>query len=398
MDKLRVGILGLGRGLTHVCNFLRLDNVEVIGAADQIGKWRDRARERVGDHPMKIVNEFEELLDLKPDAVVIASNGRLQAAHSIQALAAGCHVLSEVPGAFTHEEINHIVLAVERYGRQYMLAENSCYLDFLRYWRKWLLGGRFGPIAFAEAEYLHYLPNSMILPDRTKVTPKQVIEEGLKDVSPLWRADQPPIQYLTHDLGPLLNVLDDKVVSVTCQSGPYWCDQAPLRTDGQIALFHTAKGSLIKIMVTLNTRRPGAHNYRLFGIEGSAEWYSHEGFCRLFYGDREEREGWLRADIGTAGSEKDRTAGHGGTDIAMARSFANAILAGKRVPIDVFRMADFTLPGILANRSAEIGGQPVSIPDLRRAPFTGTEFWDHVGLPEIEPELGEYKSSMGLTY
>ena len=398
MDKLKIGILGLGRGLTHVRNFIRIENAEVIGVADQIGKWRDRAREAVGDHPMRIVNEFEELLEMQPDAVVIASNGREQAAHAVQALAAGCHVLSEVPGAYTQEEIHHIVLAVERYGKQYMLAENSCYLDFLRYWRKWLTEGRFGPVAFAEGEYLHYLPNSMIQPDRTKVTPTQVRDGNLADVRPLWRADQPPIQYLTHDLGPLLNVLDDTVVSVTCRSGPYWCPEAPLRTDGQIALFQTAKGSLIKIMVTLNTRRPGAHNYRLFGIEGSTEWYSHEGFCRLFWGERKESQGWQRMDIGTAGRDTDKTAGHGGTDIAMARSFVNAILAGRTVPIDIFRMADFTLPGILANRSAEMGGQTIAVPDLRRTTFRGTSFWHHVGLPEDEPEASDYHSNMGLTY
>lgn len=398
MDKLKVGILGLGRGLTHLRNFVRLDNVEVVAAADRVQKWRDRAREAVGDHPVRFVNEFEELLDSGVDAVVLASNGREQAAHAVQALAAGCHVLSEVPGAYTQDEIHHIVLAVERYGKQYMLAENSCYLDFLRYWRKWLTENRFGPVAFAEGEYLHYLPNSMILPDRTKITPKQAREQNLPDVLPSWRADQPPIQYLTHDLGPLLNVLDDTVVSVTCRSGPYWCPEAPLRTDGQIALFQTAKGSLIKIMVTLNTRRPGAHNYRLFGIEGSAEWYSHEGFCRLFWGDRKEGQGWQRMDIGTAGRDTDKTAGHGGTDIAMARSFVNAILADRPVPIDIFRMSDFTLPGILANRSAEQGGQTIAVPDLRRAPFRGTNFWHHVGLPEDEPEVCDYRSDMGLTY
>jgi predicted dehydrogenase len=344
------------------------------------------------------VNDFGDLLKLKPDAVVVASNGRLQARHAVQALNAGCHVLSEVPGAYTHEEINHIVMAVERNDRQYMLAENSCYLDFLRYWRRWLLQDRFGPISIAEAEYLHYLPNSMIDSERTKFTPDQVREQGLTAVNPLWRADQPPIQYLTHDLGPLLNVLDDKVVSVTCRSGPYWCSQAPLRTDGQIALFQTAKGSLIKIMVTLNTRRPGSHNYRLFGIEGSTEWYSHEGFCRRFGRERGERDGWERVEIGTAAKDVDKTAGHGGTDIQMARSFVNAVLAGRRVPIDVFRMSDFTLPGILANRSAEMGGNPVSVPDLRRTPFVGTDFWDHVGLPEDEPAATDYRSDMGLTY
>jgi len=279
-----------------------------------------------------------------------------------------------------------------------MLAENSCFLDFLRYWRKWIVEDRLGPVAIAEGEYLHYLPNSMVDSQRDQWTPSQVREQGIGEARPLWRADQPPIQYLTHDLGPLLEVLDDRVVSVTCRSGPYWCPEAPLRADGQIALFQTAKGALIKIMVTLNTRRPGAHNYRLFGIGGSAEWYSHEGFCRLFDRNREHRQGWERIDIGTAAADTDRNAGHGGTDIKMARHFTRAMLEGRRVPIDVFRMADYTLAGIMANRSAEIGGQPVSVPDLRRRPFTGTEFWDHVLLPEIEPEGREYHSDMGMTY
>ena len=160
--KLRVGILGLRRGYSHLRNFLAVEDATVIGCADQVEKWRNRAAEIVDPKKTKLVCEFEELLELEPDAVVIASNGRCQAAHAIQAMAAGCHVMSEVPGAFTHEEINHIILHAERYQRQYMLAENSCFLDFLRYWRKWILEDRFGPISIAEAEYLHYLPTSMV--------------------------------------------------------------------------------------------------------------------------------------------------------------------------------------------------------------------------------------------
>ena len=398
MDRLKVGILGLRRGLSHLHNFLRVENAEVIGCADQVQKWRDRAAQTAGAADIPMVSEFEELLALKPDAVVIASNGRCQAGHAVQALEAGCHVMSEVPGAFTHEEINRIILASERYERQYMLAENSCFLDFLRYWRKWVGLGRFGPISIAEAEYLHYLPTSLVDAEHNQYSPTQAREQDIPGLLPLWRADQPPIQYLTHDLGPLLNVLDDRVVSVTCVSGPTWCREAPLRADGQIGLFRTAKGSLIKIMVTLNTRRPGAHNYRLFGTEGSAEWYSHEGFCRRFDRDREHSQGWERVNIGTAASEADKRAGHGGTDIQTAYHFTNALLAGRRVPIDVFRMADFTLPGILAARSAELGGQPITVPDLRRSTFTGTEFWEHVQLPEVEPEGTDYTSDARVTY
>ncbi|MCH8199252.1 MAG: hypothetical protein IIA54_04180, partial [Chloroflexi bacterium] len=121
-------------------------------------------------------------------------------------------------------------------------------------------------------------------------------------------------------------------------------------------LFKTARGRLIRILVTLNTRRPGAHNYRLFGTEGSVEWYSHEGFCRRLDRERDEKEGWERIDIGTARTDVEVGSGHGGTDIWTAITFSRALLAGKRVPIDVYRMADYTLPGILANRSALQGG------------------------------------------
>ena len=122
MDKLRVGVLGLRRGLSHLRNFLNTEGAEVIGAADRIEQWRDRAAEAATGTggQVRFVAEFDELLEMKPDAVAIASNGRQQAEHAIQAMEAGCHVLSEVPGAFTQEEIVHIAMTSERTGRQYM--------------------------------------------------------------------------------------------------------------------------------------------------------------------------------------------------------------------------------------------------------------------------------------
>jgi len=396
--KLRVGILGLGRGITHVRNFMRVEDAEVVACADRFESKRERAKQITGDKPVKFVSEFEEMLDLDLDAVAISTNGRFQAQHSIQAMEAGCHVMSEVPGAFYQEEIVHIVAASERTGMQYMLAENSCFLDFLRYWRKWILEDRFGPISIADGEYLHYLPSTLEAPDGARFSPTQARESGRSDGVPVWRSDQPPIQYLTHDLGPLLNVMDDRVVSVTCKEGPWWQVNAPLRSDGQIALFQTAKGSLIRILVTLNTQRPGAHNYRLFGTLGSVEWYSHEGFCRRFDQSRGEKRGWECVEIGSAARGDDKSSGHGGTDIKTAYYFTKAILEGKTVPIDVYRMSDFTLPGILAARSAELGGQPLSVPDIRRESFSGTNFWEHVGLPEEEPEGIDYVSSMGTSF
>ncbi len=392
MDKLKVGILGLGRGITHLRNFLSLEETEVIGACDWYELRRQRGAELLEPAGGKILTEFDDLLELQPDAVVLACNGRQQAAAAVKAMEAGCHVLSEVPGAFYEQELVTIRDAVQRTGMTYMLGENSCFLDYLRYWRKWLIEDRMGPISLAEAEYLHYIPTTLEAPDSTRYTPSQARAEGRTDCRPVWRADQPPIQYLTHDLGPLLEVLDDRAVSVTCRSGPWRCTEAPLRSDGQFALFETAKGTLIRILVTLNTRRPSEHRYRLFGTEGACEYFSYEGYCRFFGREHEEADGWQKVDIGPADRGTDTSAGHGGTDIQTARHFTRAILNGDPAPIDIYRAIEFCLPGIIANRSAELGGQPLAIPDLRAEPFTGTNFWEVVGLPQQEPPREPYRA------
>ncbi|MBN1669626.1 MAG: Gfo/Idh/MocA family oxidoreductase [Kiritimatiellae bacterium] len=386
MAKVKIGILGLGRGLGHLRNALALKDAEVIGACDWYPARHERAGQILAQRGAEIAlrKEFEELLALKPDAVVVASNGKIQAEHACRAMEAGCHVLSEVPGAYTVEEWIRIRDTVERTGKVYMLAENSCFLDFLRHWRKWVIEDQFGPISIAEAEYLHYLPATLELPDGSRLSPSQAKAQGRTDPRPIWRADQPPIQYLTHDLGPTLEVLEDCAVSVTCRSAPWWCKETPLRADGQIALFHTAKGTLVKILVTLSTRMPSGHRYRIMGTDGSAEWFSYEGFCRRLTRDQghsEEKTAWERVDIGTAAPDADPTAGHGGTDLSMLAGFIRAIAEDAPPPIDVYRAIEFSLPGIIANKSAEQGGTPMSIPNLRRRPFERTRFWDFVGLP-----------------
>jgi predicted dehydrogenase len=394
MDKLRVGILGLGRGITHFRNFLSLDIADVVGAADRLEGRRERAQQRldeIANTATKLVPEFDDLLAMQPDAVVVASNGKLQVQHAIQAMEAGCHVLSEVPGAYTVDECIRLREAAERTGKTYMLGENTCYWDFFRYFRKWVAEDRFGPISIAEGEYLHHLPRTMTLPDGTTITPTEAKAQGRTDAKPVWRADQPPIQYLTHDLGPLLEVMDDRVVSVSCRSAPWRNPDAPLRSDGQIALFHTAKGALIKIMVTLNTARPEEHRYRVFGVAGGCEWFSYERAARRFSRGAEARSGWEVLPIGFAARGDDSTAGHGGADRKLARAFTQHILDGKPAPIDIYRSIEYTLPGILANQSAELGGAPIAMPDLRRQPFEHTTFWDTLPLPDEDPPATRYQ-------
>ena len=396
MSNITVGILGLGRGFSHLRNFLATEGAEVIGACDWYESRHPRAKEQIASAGAKtrLLKEYDELLALKPDAIVVASHGKIQVEHSCMAMEAGCHVLSEVPGAYTLDELIRLRDTVEKTGKTYMLAENTCFWDFFRYFRKWVVDDLFGPISIADGEYLHYLPSTLRAPDGTSYTPTRAKAEGRTDMTPLWRADQPPIQYLTHDLGPLLEVLDDRCVTVTCQSGPRQSPEAPDRSDGQIALYQTEKGRLIRIMITLSTRRPEDHRFRLFGIDGSVEWFGYEQFARRLTRSQETRDGWERIPIGYAAQDADTTTGHGGADSKVAQVFIDALRNGKPSPIDVYRCIEYCLPGILAARSADQGGAPIEIPDLRRTPYTSTRFWDVVGLPESDPKGGNYKEEL----
>ncbi len=395
MHKIKVGVLGLRRGIAHLRNFLAIEQVEVVAACDRFPYYREQARllvKRVGAST-ELLEEYDDLLERKPDAVVVASNGKLQVEHACMAMEAGCHVLSEVPGADTEHELVRLREAVERTGLTYMLAENACYAGFVPYWRKWILEDRFGPISIAEAEYLHYLPQTLSTSAGIRLSPSQVHSAAGVDAKPIWRADQPPIQYLTHDLGPLLEILDDRAVSVTCLSAPWRCREAPLRSDGQIALFQTQKGTLIKIMVTLNTVRPSEHRYRLFGTEGSTEMFTYEECTRYFDNSCNHKDGWRVLPISQAAVD-DATGGHGGTDLKVARHFTDTLLEDRPSPIDVYRAIEYALPGVIAARSAELGGTPIAIPDLRREPRPGTTFWDSLQVPEIDPPSTAYRPSV----
>jgi hypothetical protein len=57
--------------------------------------------------------------------------------------------------------------------------------------------------------------------------------------------------------------------------------------------------------------------------------------------------------------------GHEGSDWFLFDGFLRAIADDTDPPIDVYRAADYTVPGICAVRSALQGGASVVVPDLR---------------------------------
>ena len=212
MEKLKVGILGLRRGITHLRNFLALEEAEVIAAADRLPACRERGMQVLADvkekHPgrrfaCEIVTEYDELLAMQPDAVVVASNGKMQVEHACQALKAGCHVFSEVPGAYTEAEwvparrgaANRQELHAG--GKHLLLGASATGASG---WEE-----RFGPIR-CRGSICTTCRRCSRPPTARAFSTRQ--GGGPHRSEPIWRAVSRRSVH-THDLGPLLEVLDD---------------------------------------------------------------------------------------------------------------------------------------------------------------------------------------------
>ncbi|MBT5532558.1 Gfo/Idh/MocA family oxidoreductase, partial [Candidatus Poribacteria bacterium] len=120
------------------------------------------------------------------DATIVCTPIPYHAEQSASAMDAGFHVMSEVTAANTVDGCAKIVEAARRTGKTYMLAENTCHRPLFAEWRRLLDSGRLGEPIYAEADYIHPIPQLLVDAD----TGQQ-----------MWRAERPPIHYCSHSLG-----------------------------------------------------------------------------------------------------------------------------------------------------------------------------------------------------
>jgi len=343
---LNVGVVGLRRGKSLLRVLHHRTDVRVAAVCDQD---RDRAQAIALEFGIeRIFSSYKTFVAADLDAVVIATPAPLHAEHTVAALEAGRHVLCEVPAAFSLEECQQIVDAVEASGRIYMMAENMNYYHYVRDWKTRIVEGQIGEVFYSEAEYVHDCRKIMNAPDN-------------------WRAKMPPIYYCTHSLGPVLDILDDRCVSVVgMHTG---CHTAPElgAIDLEVGLFHTAKGRVVKILCGFSlSREPAMHWQVFYGTKGALEnrrapWEEAKLFCA---GDKALKAISAESADPNAPPEA-REGGHGTSEFYMVADFVRAVQTGTQPEIDVYRAMDFSAPGLCAHLSATRGGEPVAIPDFR---------------------------------
>jgi len=366
MQPLNVGVAGLRRGRTFVAQFHALPESRVAAVCDLNSDLVEKTLADL-DGAARGFTNYDDMLNMDLEIVVVATGVPDHVRHCCAAMEAGKHVLSEVPAAVSIEECRQLLRTVRRTGRKYMLAENCCYWGFIREYRRLVQSGRIGEVLYGECEYLHdvrhlYLENPDLPPDTDFATllrhPK---------TRRTWRARLHPITYLTHDIGPMLDILDDRCVTVCAMAAPSACGEG-FAPAAEVALFKTAKGRVIKFLAEFSMPRPSHHWFVLMGTKGSIESPRGPASKHLLYVEGENMDGWSQMSWSTRNLSGPRDAwssGHGGADWFITREFTDCVLQDTSPPIDVIRALDFTLPGICAVRSIEEGGNAVPIPDPR---------------------------------
>lgn len=364
MDKLRVGIVGTSRGSHFYEDFTKLEDAKVVAVMDPDQQALTRFQK---EFPVKYAfTEYEDLLNSNIDVVVIASPLNFHAQQAILALKRDIHVLSEVTAATTMEDCQSLFEAVKQSKAQYMMAENYCYIRENIAIRNMVKAGVFGKIYFAEGEYLH------------NVTYLHYDENG----NPTWRRKETMgkrgCTYGTHSLGPTLDWFNERVKYVNCLGPGSHTGQGYENDDTTIMLCRTESGALINIRLDMVSIRP--HNMGYYSLQGTNGCYEaprvpgeeHRVWLKDY---AESSEKWmplseffsefLPPELITFPNEA-KGSHHWGADYFMVRDFVNCIRENKPVKIDIYKALEFTLPGLISEKSIAADGIPIEVPDVRK--------------------------------
>lgn len=321
----------------------------------------------------KCYRSLEELiLDKDVDAVGIFTGAPDHVKHCVAALRAGKHVLCAVPACMSVDEAEELLDTVEHTGLTYMMAETSYYHQSVITARKWFAEGKFGDIFYSEAEYYH--PGLDVL----------FIEDGRRT----WRYGLPPMHYPTHCTSYLIGVTGERLTSVTCTG---WNNGAEFYKDNayknpfcnETAFFTTDKGHSFRVAVYWDAPVGGCERGEWYGEKmsffnghpngmgpvirrrGEVVEKDDAGFERklaaLEYYDQPK---WWKTDMLPEPLRHD--SGHDGSHTFLTHEFIDSLVHDRRPAIDVYEALAYTVPGIIAHKSALEGGKPFKIPSFDR--------------------------------
>lgn len=176
---MRFGYVGLGRAtrLYHLPALGRIPGAAAIGGVDASPEQRAAWTSDTG---APAYPTLDELLEQRPDVVVVATPPQLHAEQCIAALQGGAHVFCEKPFTMTAEEADRILAAIAETGRQ--VAVNHQYREkpIFRVLRERIRSGEFGRLAFCQMwQLMELAPWDEPTPWRAQMARRTLLEGGV---------------------------------------------------------------------------------------------------------------------------------------------------------------------------------------------------------------------------
>lgn len=399
IDNVRVGIIGLRRGLSYIRNMGRCEGLEIRALCDlrpEVAEVAKNQAEELGHKPFVYSGDKEiwkkmcERDDL--DLVVISTPWTMHAEQGIFAMEHGKHVASEVPAAGTLEECWQLVKTSELTRKHFMMMENYSYMHFHLLTLNMARNGMFGDIVHGDCAY------------NTSKMFNNFNKTGYWDM--WWLREYASRRgniYPTHGLGPVCQIMDinrgdklDYLVSV--ESNDFMMQkraqelakedkffkpfaEKEYRGNMNVTTIRTKNGRTIMLQHDATT--PSPHNliHGIHGTRGAALYdpppprlsiVSEESAFLRPYGNHEwvseEEFNLLREKftprISKIMGELARESGHGGSDLLIQWHLIDCLRNGLPVPSDVYDAADWSSIIPLSEWSVLNRSNSINIPDF----------------------------------
>ena len=405
-EKIRIAFIGCGRFCKNfVPVFKAHPSVEKVYVCDLI---RERAEEYSQKFDVEIIDSFEEAIASdKINSIAIFTQRTLHGKLVIEALKAGKHVYSAVPCSTDIDEIIEIKELVEKTRLTYTMGETGYYRAPALFCRREFKKGTFGKFTYGEAHYNHDIRN---------------MENSFRSSGgEEWRrfAGIPPMFYPTHSTAMILSAMPGvyakKVVAFGYKESPR---TDIFGTDGQnnynnpfsntTMLLELSNGGIARISENrcVGWHAPETYISQFYGTDGAyefsvarhslAQWdpekpntvimkdvtaeLQPKEVYELINSNYDEAIYQIGRGIGFRSTSpiqplhrlpKELSGvhnGHNGTHHFIVDDFCRAYDTGKLSPTNIWNVARYNIPGLMAHQSALNGGQVMDVIDLGNPP------------------------------
>ncbi len=412
-EKMKVAVIGCGR---FAKNFVPLFKAHpVVEKVYVCDLDKSRAEDYSRKFDVDIIDSFEDALSSEEiNAVAIFTQRFQHGSMVIESLKAGKHVYSAVPCSVDIDEIIEIEKLVRETRLTYSMGETGFYRAPAIFLRKEYEKGTFGNFAYAEAQYNHDLKN-MIQPFKSS---------GKED----WKkfAGIPPMYYPTHSTAMVLSTMPGvyakKVMALGFEGSPrtdiYGKDGQNFYNNpfsNTAMMLELSNGGIARISENrcIGWRAPETYVSQYFGTDGGYEFSVAKHHLAVW--DKEDEKAnpdgpvkvimkdvtkdlmpeEIYKDICENYDEaiqkiadgagfydvspiqpverlpKEYKAihnGHNGTHHFLIDDFCRAYETGKLSPTNIWQVARWNIPGLLAHQSALKGGEAIDVIDLGNPP------------------------------